>query len=429
MSGKYEVVGSNKVKITFIIENNKFEEGIEQAYKRNRGKINIPGFRKGRAPRKIIELNFGKDIFFEDAINIVLPEIYEATISELNLEVVSRPEIDIAEISDEEGVTITAEVYTKPEIEIPADIYKNAEYTPVEAEVSEEEINAELDKVKEQNSRMVSVERPVEDGDIVTIDFEGFIDGVAFPGGKGEDHNLTIGSGSFIDTFEQQLIGTKLADDLEVNVTFPAEYHAEELAGKPAMFKVEIKDIRKKELPELDDDFAQDVSEFDTLEEYKNNIKEKLSEGKQEEAKRKMEDDLVAFIIDKVEMDIPEIMFENQVDQMVNDFANQIRMQGLPLETYLQYVGQDMDSLRVAYREGAEKQVKGRLVLEAVAKAENFSVTDEDREAEIVRISESYGMEADRLKEILRQEDKDGLDMDLKVKKAVEFIKENAKAI
>jgi len=429
MSGKYEVIGNNKVKITFIIDNNKFEEGINQAYKRNRGKINIPGFRKGKAPRKIIELNFGKDIFYEDAINIVLPEIYEATVSELNLDVVSRPEIDIEEISDEEGVTITAQVYTKPEIEIPADIYKNAEYTPVEAVVTDEEVNAEFDKVKEQNSRMVSVERPVEDGDIVTIDFEGFIDGEAFPGGKGEDYNLTIGSGSFIDNFEQQLIDSKLADDLEVNVTFPAEYHAKELAGKPAMFKVEIKEIRKKELPELDDDFAQDVSEFDTLEEYKNSVKEKLSEAKQEESKRKMEDDLIAFIISKIEMDIPEVMVENQVDQMVNDFANQIRMQGLPLETYLQYVGQDMDSLREAYREGADKQVKGRLVLEAVAKAEDFIITDEERDAEIARISESYGMEVERLKEILRQEDKEGLDMDLKVKKAVDFIKENAKAI
>ena len=429
MSGKYEVVGNNKVKITFIIENDKFEEGINQAYKRNRGKINIPGFRKGKAPRKIIELNFGKDIFFEDAINIVLPEIYEATVSELKLDVVSRPEIDIAEISEEEGVTITAEVYTKPEIEIPADVYKNAEYTPVESVVTDEEINGEFDKAREQNSRMVSVERPVEDGDIVTIDFEGFIDGEAFPGGKGENYELTIGSGSFIDNFEQQLIGTKLADDLEVNVSFPAEYHAEELAGKPAMFKVEIKDIRKKEMPELDDEFAQEVSEFDTLEEYKNSIKEKLSEAKLEDAERKKEDDIISYIISKIEMDIPEVMIENQVEQMVNDFANQIRMQGLPLETYLQYVGQDMDSLRAAYAEGAEKQVKGRLVLEAVAKAEDFAITDEERDVEIARISESYGMEVDRLKEILRQEDKEGLDTDLKVKKAVDFIKANAKAI
>ncbi|MDL2248728.1 trigger factor [Tyzzerella sp. OttesenSCG-928-J15] len=429
MSSRFEVIEPNKVKITFTIEAEKFEDGVEQAYKRNRGKINIPGFRKGRAPRKIIELNFGKDIFYEDAINIILPDVYEAAVNELNLEVVSRPEIDVEEINDETGVVITAEVYTKPEITVDAANYKGAEYTPVDASVSDDDINEELDKVREQNSRMISVERPIEDGDIAVIDFEGFMDGEAFEGGKGVDHNLTIGSHSFIDNFEEQLIGANVGDDLEVNVNFPEEYHAEHLAGKPAMFKVEIKDIRKKELPELDDDFAQDVSEFDTLDEYKNNIKEKLVEVKEGEAKRKKEDDLITYVISKTEMDIPQVMIENQIDQMVNDFANQIRMQGLPLETYLQYMGQDMNSLREAYKEGAEKQVKGRLVLEAVAKAEGFEVSEEEREAEFARIAESYGMEVEKLKEVLRKEDNEGLDMDIKVKKAVDFINENAKAI
>ena len=427
MSSKFEIIGNNHAKITFVITPEKFEEGIEEVYKKNRGKINIPGFRKGRAPRKIIELNFGKEVFYEDAVNALVPEAYDAAVAELKLDVVSRPDIDVEEFSPD-GVIVTAEVYTKPEITVSADVYKNAEYTPEDTEITEDDVAAEILKIQEQNSRMISVERPVADGDIVTIDFEGFIDGEAFDGGKGEDHNLTIGSKSFIDTFEEQLIGAAVGDDLEINVTFPAEYHAENLAGKPAMFKVEIKDIRVKELPELDDEFAQDVSEFDTLDEYKNSVKEKLTETKAAAAKNKKEDELLSYIIEQTPMDIPEAMFDSQVDQMINDFANQIRMQGIPFENYLQYMGQNLDGMRSAYRPGAEKQVKGRLALEAIAKAEAFEVTEEEREAELERIAKNYQMPLDRLKEVLRTGDSDSLDVDIKVTKALNFISEHAKA-
>jgi len=428
MSSKFEVIETNKAKITFVIGPDKFEESIEQAYKENRSKINIPGFRQGKAPRKIIELNFGKSIFHEDAINIALPELYEAAIKELNLEVVSRPEINIEEMNDDIGVTVSAVVYTKPEIAVEADVYKNAEFTEIDTTVSDDEISAEVDRAREQNSRMVHVERPIEDGDIVTIDFEGFIDGIAFDGGKGTDHDLTIGSKSFIDNFEEQLIGKNIADDLEVNVSFPEAYHAENLAGKPAMFKVEIKDIKVKELPELNNDFAQDVSEFDTLDDYKNSIKEKLQERKSAEAKSKKEDELISYIIEKTPMDIPEIMIDNQADQMVNDFANQISRQGIPFEQYMQYMGQDLETLRASYKVGAEKQVKGRLVLEAIVKAENFVVTDEDMDAELVRISKNYQMPIEKLKEVIRPEDRKSLEMDIMVLKALNLISDNGKA-
>jgi len=428
MSSKFEMIETNKAKITFVISPEKFEKAVEQAYKENRGKINIPGFRKGKAPRKIIELNFGKGVFYEDAINIALPEIYEAAIEEHNLNTVSRPEIDIEEMNDEAGVTVSAEVYTRPEIVIDADVYKNAEFSPIDVAVSDDEINAEIDKAREQNSRFVSVDRPIEDGDIATIDFEGFIDGEPFEGGKGEDYDLNIGSKSFIDNFEEQLIGKSIADDLEVNVTFPQEYPAEEYAGKPALFKVEIKGVKTKELPELNDDFAQDVSEFDTFDEYKNSIKEKLTERKELESKNKKEDELVNYIIEKTPMDIPEIMIENQVDQMINDFANQITRQGIPFEQYMQYMGQDMDAFRANYKPGAEKQVKGRLVLEAVAKAENFEITDEDMDKELERISNTYGMPMEKLKEVMRPEDRKSLEMDIMVLKALTLINENGKA-
>ena len=427
MSNKFEKIETNKAKITFVIDPKKFEESIEQAYKENRGKINIPGFRKGKAPRKIIELNFGKSVFYEDAINIALPELYDAAVKELELDTVSRPEINIEDMSDENGVTVSATVYTKPEITVDADVYKNAEYTPVDVTVNDDEINAELDKARNQNSRTINVERPIENGDIVTIDFEGFMDGEAFPGGKGEDFDLTIGSKSFIDNFEDQLIGKNIADDLEVNVSFPAEYHEESLAGKPAMFKVEIKNIKVKELPELNDDFAQDVSEFDTFEEYKNSIKEKIQERKEAEAKGKKEDELISYIIEKTPMDIPEVMIENQADQMMNDFANQITRQGIPFEQYMQYMGQDIDSLRQNYMAGAEKQVKGRLVLEAIAKSENFEITEEDMDKELERIATNYQMPLDKLKEVIRPEDKKSLEMDIMVLKALNLIGENGK--
>ncbi|MBE6012993.1 trigger factor [Anaeropeptidivorans aminofermentans] len=427
MGSRFETVETNKVKITFEISPEKFEEGIQEAYKRNRGKINIPGFRKGKAPRKIIEMNFGKEIFYEDAVNIVLPDAYDSAVKELNLDTVSRPEIDIEEISAENGVVLTAEVFVKPEVSIEAEDYKGVQYEIAEAVIEDSEIEAEINKVREQNARIVPVtDRPVQDGDIVTLDFEGFVDGVAFEGGKGENYELTIGSKTFIDTFEEQLTGLNIGEEKDVNVKFPEEYGKEELNGKPALFKVKINGIKFKELPEADDDLAQDVSEFDTLDEYKNSIKEKLLSAKEEEIKNKKENDIVKAVTEKAKMDVPPVMIENQIENMVNDFANQLRMQGLPLETYLQYVGQDMDSLREAYRANAENQVKSRLVLEAIANKEGFPVTEEDIDAELNKLAENYQMEKERLENILRPEDKEGLKKDIAVRKALDYIVENA---
>lgn len=427
MGSRFETVETNKVKITFEISPEKFEEGIQEAYKRNRGKINIPGFRKGKAPRKIIEMNFGKEIFYEDAVNIVLPDAYDSAVKELNLDTVSRPEIDIEEISAENGVVLTAEVFVKPEVSIEAEDYKGVQYEIAEAVIEDSEIEAEINKVREQNARIVPVtDRPVQDGDIVTLDFEGFVDGVAFEGGKGENYELTIGSKTFIDTFEEQLIGLNIGEEKDVNVKFPEEYGKEELNGKPALFKVKINGIKFKELPEVDDDLAQDVSEFDTLDEYKNSIKEKLLSAKEEEIKNKKENDIVKAVTEKAKMDVPPVMIENQIENMVNDFANQLRMQGLPLETYLQYVGQDMDSLREAYRANAENQVKSRLVLEAIANKEDFPVTEEDIDAELNKLAENYQMEKERLENILKPEDKEGLKKDIAVRKALDYIVENA---
>jgi trigger factor len=427
MGSRFETVETNKVKITFEISPEKFEEGIQEAYKRNRGKINIPGFRKGKAPRKIIEMNFGKEIFYEDAVNIVLPDAYDSAVKELNLDTVSRPEIDIEEISAENGVVLTAEVFVKPEVSIEAEDYKGVQYEIAEAVIEDSEIEAEINKVREQNARIVPVtDRPVQDGDIVTLDFEGFVDGVAFEGGKGENYELTIGSKTFIDTFEEQLTGLNIGEEKDVNVKFPEEYGKEELNGKPALFKVKINGIKFKELPEVDDDLAQDVSEFDTLDEYKNSIKEKLLSAKEEEIKNKKENDIVKAVTEKAKMDVPPVMIENQIENMVNDFANQLRMQGLPLETYLQYVGQDMDSLREAYRANAENQVKSRLVLEAIANKEGFPVTEEDIDAELNKLAENYQMEKERLENILRPEDKEGLKKDIAVRKALDYIVENA---
>lgn len=427
MGSRFETVETNKVKITFEISPEKFEEGVQEAYKKNRGKINIPGFRKGKAPRKIIEMNFGKEVFYEDGVNIVLPEAYDSAVKELNLDTVSRPEIDIEEISAENGVVLTAEVFVKPEVSIETEDYKGVQYEIAEAIIEDSEIEAEINKVREQNARIVPVtDRPVQDGDMVTLDFEGFIDGVPFEGGKGENYELTIGSKTFIDTFEEQLIGLNIDEEKDVNVKFPEEYGKEELNGKPALFKVKINGIKFKELPEIDDDLAQDVSEFDTLEEYKNSIKEKLLSAKEEELKNKKENDIVKAVTERAKMDVPPVMIENQIDNMINDFSNQLRMQGLPLETYLQYVGQDMDSLREAYRANAENQVKSRLVLEAIAKKEGFAVTEEDIDAEISRLAESYQMEKERLVNILRPEDKEGLEKDVAVKKALDYIVENA---
>ncbi len=420
-----ENIDVNKVKITFSVSADRFEEGMKYSYNKNKNRINVQGFRKGKAPRKIIEIQYGKAIFYDDAFNFVLPEAYDAAVKEHNLDVVSRPEIDVDEISDTEGVTFTAEVYLKPEVKI--DDYRGLPYTKEEVKVDDEDVNSQIDAVRTKNARILSVsDRPIQNGDIAVIDFEGFSDGVAFEGGKGEDYELEIGSHSFIDNFEEQLIGKNIGDDVEVNVTFPEEYHQKTLAGKPALFKVEIKDIKFRELPELDDDFAQDVSEFDTLDEYKKDIMAKLLVRKQKEADDKKQEELLDTLVKKAEMDVPQVMIENEIDNKIREFEAGISRQGLSLEAYLQYMGQSIENMREAYRIVSERQVKSRLVLEAIAEKENFEISDEEIDEEIKRVASAYGMEADKLKKSMRDSDREALSKDLKVQKALKLVVDSA---
>ena len=413
-----EKIEKNKVKLTFSVDAARFEEGMQYSYNKNKGNIAVQGFRKGKAPRKLIEAQYGKAVFYDDAINFVMPEAYETAVKENNLDVVSRPEIDVTAI-DENGVSFTAEVYTKPEVKLGE--YKGLKYTKMDEEPTDEEIDAELKKEQEKNARIVTVtDRPVQDGDIATIDFKGFMDGEAFEGGEGKDFDLEIGSHSFIDTFEDQLVGKNVGDDVEVNVTFPENYGQASLAGKPAKFEVEIKDIKVKELPELNDEFVQDTTEFENLNEYK------IIVAKKQQAKNKMEEDLVTALVEGCEMDVPQVMIDNDIDMKIEDFSRNIQSQGLSLDVYLQYMGQTVESMREAYRPMSEKQVKARLALEAVANAENFTVEEADLEAEVEKIAKAYGMEKDVLKSALRPEDTENITKDIKVQKAVQFIKDNA---
>ena len=419
-----EKIEKNKVKLTFSVDAARFEEGMQYSYNKNKGNIAVQGFRKGKAPRKLIEAQYGKAVFYDDAINFVMPEAYETAVKENNLDVVSRPEIDVTAI-DENGVSFTAEVYTKPEVKLGE--YKGLKYTKMDEEPTDEEIDAELKKEQEKNARIVTVtDRSVQNGDIATIDFKGFMDGEAFEGGEGKDFDLEIGSHSFIDTFEDQLVGKNVGDDVEVNVTFPENYGQASLAGKPAKFEVEIKDIKVKELPELNDEFVQDTTEFENLNEYKNEIAGKLIVAKKQQAKNKMEEDLVTALVEGCEMDVPQVMIANDIDMKIEDFSRNIQSQGLSLDVYLQYMGQTVESMREAYRPMSEKQVKARLALEAVANAENFTVEEADLEAEVEKIAKAYGMEKDVLKSALRPEDTENITKDIKVQKAVQFIKDNA---
>ncbi len=419
-----EKIEKNKVKLTFSVDAARFEEGMQYSYNKNKGNIAVQGFRKGKAPRKLIEAQYGKAVFYDDAINFVMPEAYETAVKENNLDVVSRPEIDVTAI-DENGVSFTAEVYTKPEVKLGE--YKGLKYTKMDEEPTDEEIDAELKKEQEKNARIVTVtDRSVQNGDIATIDFKGFMDGEAFEGGEGKDFDLEIGSHSFIDTFEDQLVGKNVGDDVEVNVTFPENYGQAYLAGKPAKFEVEIKDIKVKELPELNDEFVQDTTEFENLNEYKNEIAGKLIVAKKQQAKNKMEEDLVTALVEGCEMDVPQVMIDNDIDMKIEDFSRNIQSQGLSLDVYLQYMGQTVESMREAYRPMSEKQVKARLALEAVANAENFTVEEADLEAEVEKIAKAYGMEKDVLKSALRPEDTENITKDIKVQKAVQFIKDNA---
>lgn len=428
MSAQVEKLENSMVKVTVEVDEATFEKGVQAAYNKQKGKIALPGFRKGKAPRKMIEKMYGASVFYEDAANEVIPEAYDKAVEELALEVVSRPSIDVVQIESGKPFIFTAEVAVKPEIEV-AD-YKGVEVDKQAVEVTEEDMQAELDKVLNQNARLVDVtDRAIEDGDDVVIDFEGFVDGEAFEGGKGEDYSLKIGSGSFIDTFEQQLIGKNVGDDVEVNVTFPEEYHQESLQGKPALFKVAVKAIKANELPELDDDFAADVSEFDTLAEYKADIENTIKERKEGEAKRAKQEAVMTKIIEANEITLPEPMIDLEAENMTYEFAQRLQYQGMNIEQYMQFTGQNMASMKDMMKGEAETKIKSRLILEYVAKTEGFEVSEEDFTAEMEKMATMYNMEMDKLTENLGDEEKESIKQDMLNQKALDFLVEEAKEV
>ncbi len=425
MSLQVEKLEKSMVKLTIEASAEDFEKALEKAYHKNKNKINVQGFRKGKAPRTLIEKMYGAGIFYEDAANEIIPEAYEKAVAESDLDIVSRPQVDVVQVEKGKSFIFTAEVAVKPEITLGA--YKGIEAEKKEAVVTEEEVMAQVEKEREQNSRTVTIDdRAVQDGDIAVIDFEGFVDNEAFEGGKGEDYSLTIGSHSFIDNFEEQLIGKAIGEEIEVNVTFPEEYQAKELAGKPALFKVKIKEIKVKELPELDDDFAQDVSEFNTLDEYKENIAATIKANKEKELKTAKENEVVEKIIEAATIEIPEPMIDAQVSQMAEEFAQRIQYQGLSIEQYFQFTGMDSKKFMDSLRPQAVKRIQSRLVLEAVVKAENIEVTAEELDKELTDMAAKYQMEADKLKELVGEKEKEQIKLDIAVQKAVDFVVENA---
>ncbi len=411
----------NMVKLVIETTAEEFEAGLNTAYNKNKNKISVPGFRKGKAPRKMIEKLYGKEIFFEDAANAIIPDAYAKAAMECELEIVSQPKIDVVQLEAGKDFIFSAEVAVKPEVELGT--YKGVEVAKTDISVTDEDVDAEIKKVQEQNSRTVTVEdRAVKDGDIAVIDFEGFVDGVAFEGGKGENYSLTIGSHSFIDNFEEQLVGMNVGDEKEINVTFPEEYHAEALKGKPATFKVAVKELKEKQLPELDDDFAQDVSDFDTLAEYKEDLKKKLTERKEAETKSKKETEVIDKIVESSKMDIPQAMIDTQVTRMAEDFAQRLQQQGLSIEQYFQYTGLTADAILAQMKPEAEKRIKNSLVLEAIAKAENIEVADEEFEGELKKMADMYKMELDKIKDFMGDAEAKQMKDDIAVQKAVELV-------
>ena len=428
MSLQVEKLEKNMAKLTVEVPAEQFEKALTTAFNKNKSRFNIPGFRKGKAPQAMVEKMYGVEVLYEDAINEALDATYGDAVTESELDVVSRPEIDVVQVEKGKELIYTATVAVKPEVTLGE--YKGIEVEKASAEVSDEDIEAELKKVQEQNSRLITVEdRAVEDGDQTVVDFEGFVDGTPFEGGKGEDYPLTIGSHSFIDTFEEQLIGKNIGEECEVNVTFPEEYHAKELVGKPAVFKVTVKEIKRKELPELNDEFAGEVSEFETLEEYKNDVKAKLSLTKQKEAATENENHVVDKVVENATMDIPEPMIESQVNNMVNDYARRMQSQGLSLEQYMQFTGMTIDTLKEQMKPQAVKRIQTRLVLEAIVKAENITVSDEAVEKEIADMAESYKMEVAQIKEYMGENGIEQMKEDLAVQEAVDFLVAEAKLV
>ena len=426
MSLQVEKMEKNMAKLTIEVAAEDLEKAMQNAYQKAKGRISIPGFRKGKAPRKMIEQMYGKGVFLEDAVNALIPEHYSKALAECELEIVSQPTIDITQAEPGKAFIFTAEVAVKPEVTLGD--YKGVEVPKTEITVTDEDVEAELKKEQEKNSRTVTVEdRGAENGDITTIDFEGFVDGEAFEGGKGTDYPLTLGSNSFIPGFEDQLVGSKAGDHVEVKVTFPEEYQAKELAGKEAVFQCDVKKVEAKELPELDDDFAQDVSEFDTLAEYKEDVKKNLTEKKEKAARTAKENAAVDKAIENAEMDIPDAMLNTQVRQMLDDFSRRMQSQGLTMEQYFQFTGMTLDKMQEEMKPQALKRIQTRLVLEKIAEVENIQPTEEEVEEEFKKMADAYKMEVEKIKELLGDRELEQMKKDMAVQKAVTLIADEAK--
>ncbi len=423
---KFEDVEKNVVQLEIEVDAAKFEEGMQQSYKKNASKFNVPGFRKGKAPRNIVERYYGEQALYDDAINIVCSEAYDQAIEEKNLQPVDRPEIDIIQIGNKQNLIFTAKVTVKPEVELGA--YMGVEVTKADATVTDEDVENEFNKVVEKNSRLVTVtDRPVQSGDTAVIDFEGFIDSVPFEGGKGTDYSLVIGSGTFIPGFEDQLIGKGTGEEVDVNVNFPEEYGKEELNGKPALFKVTIKEIKVKELPEIDDEFAKDISEFDTLEEYKKDLRNKLEETAKHKAEHENEESVIQKVAENATVEIPRVMVEKQIDSMARDFDMRLRYQGLDLQKYLEIMGMDFEAFRGQFAGRAENEVKVQLVVEKIAQVENVQVSDDELDDEVKRMAEAYKQSAEDLKKSLTPEDQVYVKKDIAFRKTIKLLVENAK--
>lgn len=425
MSLQVEKLEKNMAKLTIEVPADDLEKALQSAYMKQKNKISLPGFRKGKVPRQMIEKMYGAEIFYDDAANELIPKAYAEAYDEAELDIVSRPQINVVQIEKGKPFIFTADVATKPEVTLGE--YKGLEIEKVSTRVTQKEVDAKIQEEAEKNARTITVtDRPVQDGDEVILDFEGFVDGVAFEGGKGENYPLTIGSGSFIPGFEEQLVGAEAEKEMEVKVTFPEDYHAEDLKGKEAVFKCTIHEIKAKELPEIDDEFAAEVSEFDTLEEYKADIKAKIKDQKASEGKRKQEDQAVDAVVKNAQYELPQPMIETQVMQMADDFAQRIQSQGISLEQYFQFTGMTADKMMDELRPQAIKRIETRLVLEAIAKAENIEISDEKLDEELAKMAESYKMEVDKLKEFMDENEKKQMKEDMAVQEAITFLIENA---
>lgn len=428
MQVKVENVEKNVVQLEIEVEAEKFDQGLQKAFAKNSNKFSIPGFRRGKAPRSMVEKFYGEQVLYEDAINVICPDAYDQAIEENDIHPVDKPEIDIKQIGKGQVFIFTAKVTVKPEVELGQ--YKGVEVQKASAVVTDEDLEKEIEKVLDKNSRLISIEdRPVASGDTAIIDFEGFIDGVAFEGGNGKDYNLVIGSGSFIPGFEDQLIGAVLGEEKDVNVSFPEDYGSAELAGKPALFKVKVNEIKVKEMPTLDDEFAKDVSEFDTLEEYKADLRKKLIEQAEHRAHHENEDNVVEKAVENATIDIPPVMVEKRVDDLTYDFGMRLRYQGLELEKYLEIMGMDMGSFREQFKTRAEQEVKTQLVIEKISAVEAIVPTQEDTEEEIKKIAENYKQSEEDFKQHLKPDDIEYIRSTLVAKKTVDFLVENAKLI